>query len=170
MHTSIYNLLSPFSFAYVCMCVKLTTLDWGTCLVGAYPCRLILPQWELTTCSSSSRGVATWNFPGLYWCVNWYCHYADLVQAVFWEFMGAASLSYVEDTISQQTSWYSGNYSLSTCFHDFPVALGCIIDVPVSVDTPHSCSLCIMVTCESLWWSPSDAKRNFFNEGWWLYS
>lgn len=106
IHTCIYNLLSPFNVAHMCMC-----LDWdlGFDILGVSSSmgETVLSLKDFDRCSSSCRVGTLWNFLRLYWHVSWCRHFAGLVQAtILLKFMGVFLLLCLGNTIhSTQASW-----------------------------------------------------------------
>lgn len=74
------------------------------------------------------KGGSLWDFPHPCCHVNWQ-HINEQVlfkQPYCWNFMGTVPLSFMEGTIMQQMSWFSGSYSLypPPFFCDVPRVLG----------------------------------------------
>lgn len=142
--------MNSFSVAFRCICSGLTPYDWiaywGLIPRGDW---LSLSHQSLIVSRTSSRGGALSEFPHLCWHVIG----GIAVLVLFRQpcFMGAASLSYIEDTMPQQTSCVSGSSNLSAPLLWGYLSLrcrGCLVGVSTGVG--H-----VMVSCplhlDQLW-------------------
>lgn len=104
----IFNLLSAFNATYMYIHLGLISQDWASSLEETSPLSA-----AINVHSSPSRGGAFWDFPCPHWLTNWPCHWVLCRQSYYWDPTGSASLSYTEDSISQQIVTFFGSYKLS---------------------------------------------------------
>lgn len=107
--------------------------------------------------------ISTWGSSRLPFC-NLACQLVlSLTKSCCWNFMGVASLSFPEDTISQKLSWSSGSSNpCSLSFMMYPKSWlykGLCYRCTNWSWVPQLFVLCILANCCFLWWSLSAAKK-----------